>query len=57
MVHMEKRKVEVQFDDLADILPGKEVVRIRVRIVLLWKVLAFLNPSESSSLEMVLVSS
>jgi hypothetical protein len=57
MVHMEKRKVEVRFDDLADILPGKEVVRIKVRIVLLWKVLAFLNPSESSSLEMVLVSS
>ncbi|KAK2386984.1 hypothetical protein QL285_060815 [Trifolium repens] len=33
----------------------KENVRIRVRIVRIWKVHAFLNPSESSSIEMVLV--
>jgi hypothetical protein len=52
---MEKGKVEVQFDDVVDILPGKEDFRIRVRVVHLWKVPAFLNPSESSSLEMVLV--
>jgi hypothetical protein len=55
MVHMDKHKVELQFADLADILPGKENVRIRVRIVCIWKVPAFLNPSESSSIEMVLV--
>ncbi|WJX79461.1 hypothetical protein P8452_62577 [Trifolium repens] len=55
MVHMEKSKVEIQFDDVVDILPGKEDFRIRVRVVHLWKVPAFLNPSESSSLEMVLV--
>jgi hypothetical protein len=55
MVHMKKGKVEVQFDDVVDILPGKEDVRIWVRVVHLWKVPAFLNPSESSSLEMVLV--
>ncbi|KAK2428415.1 DEAD-box ATP-dependent RNA helicase [Trifolium repens] len=55
MVHMEQSKVEVQFDDVVDILPGKEDFRIRVRVVHLWKVPAFLNPSESSSLEMVLV--
>ncbi|KAK2363769.1 hypothetical protein QL285_088715 [Trifolium repens] len=42
-------------DDLASILPSKENFRIRVRIVRIWKVHAFLNPSESSSIEMVLV--
>jgi hypothetical protein len=55
MVHMKTGKVEVQFDDVADILPGKEDARIRVKVVRLWKVLAFLNPSKSSSLEMMLV--
>jgi hypothetical protein len=47
---MERGKVEVQFEDVADILPEKEDVRIS-----LWKVHAFLNPFKSSSLEMVLV--
>jgi hypothetical protein len=37
------------------ILPGKENVCIKVRVLRLWKVPAFLNPSDSSSLEMVLV--
>jgi hypothetical protein len=55
MVYNEKRKVELEVDDLADILPGKENVRIRVRIVRLWKVPSFVNPSQSISLEMVLV--
>jgi hypothetical protein len=36
---MERGKVEVQFEDVADILPEKEDVRIS-----LWKVPAFLNP-------------
>ena len=45
----------VHMDDLASILPSKENFRIRVRIVRIWKVHAFLNPSESSSIEMVLV--
>jgi hypothetical protein len=55
MVYNEKRKVELEVDDLADILAGKENVRIRVRIVRLWKVPSFVNPSDSISLEMVLV--
>jgi hypothetical protein len=55
MVYNEKRKVELEVADLADILPGKENVQIRVRIVRLWKVPFFVNPSESISLEMVLV--
>jgi hypothetical protein len=45
----------MKFDDIADILPGKEDVRINVRVLRLWKVPAFLNPSESTSIEMVLV--
>ncbi|WJX13181.1 hypothetical protein P8452_03602 [Trifolium repens] len=55
MVYNEKRKVELEVDDLADILAGKENVRIRVQIVRLWKVPSFVNPSDSISLEMVLV--
>jgi hypothetical protein len=53
MVYNEKRKVELEVDDLADILLGKENVRIRVQIVRLWKVPSFVNPFESISLEMV----
>jgi hypothetical protein len=53
MVYNEKRKIELEVDDLADILLGKENVRIRVRIVRLWKVPSFVNPFESISLEMV----
>jgi hypothetical protein len=48
-------KVDAKFDDVADILPGKENFHIKVRVLRLWKVPAFLNPCESSSLEMVLV--
>ncbi|MCI52292.1 hypothetical protein A2U01_0073536, partial [Trifolium medium] len=29
MVHNEKGKVDVKFDDVADIMPGKENVRIK----------------------------
>ncbi|GAU30100.1 hypothetical protein TSUD_55840 [Trifolium subterraneum] len=47
--------VDIEFDHVADILPGKENVPIKVRVIHLWKVPAFLNPSESSSLEMVLI--
>ncbi|KAK2447592.1 replication protein A 70 kDa DNA-binding subunit C [Trifolium repens] len=55
MVYNEKCKLELEVDNLADILQGKENVRIRVRIVRLWKVPSFVNPSESISLEMVFV--
>jgi hypothetical protein len=48
-------KVCKKFDSIADIFPDKEVVRIQVRVLKLWKVPAFLNRSEISSIEMVLV--
>ncbi|CAJ2638179.1 unnamed protein product [Trifolium pratense] len=52
---MEKGLVCSAFDDIADLVPGKERVRIKARIVRLWKVPAFLNPNESGSIELVLV--
>jgi hypothetical protein len=36
-------------------LPGKEHFHIKVRVLCLWEVPAFLNPRESSALEMVLI--
>jgi hypothetical protein len=44
MVCNEKWKVDAKFDDVADILPGKENVHIKVRVLRLWKFPAFLNP-------------
>ncbi|WJX90499.1 Pyruvate dehydrogenase complex component E2 1 [Trifolium repens] len=38
-----------------EILPGKEDAVIRVRVVRMWKAPGFLNPSETNSLEMVLI--
>ncbi|KAK2414171.1 replication protein A 70 kDa DNA-binding subunit C [Trifolium repens] len=55
MVYNEKAIVDSKFDDVADISSGKDNFCIRVRVVRLWKVPAFLNPSEYSSLEMVLI--
>jgi hypothetical protein len=55
MVSMENTTSEMNFDDIADILPGKENVCINVRVLRLWKVPAYLNPYESSSIEIVLV--
>jgi hypothetical protein len=52
---MENRPVDDGFDNLADLLLGKENVRIKVRVIHLWKVPAFLKPSEYISLEFVLV--
>jgi hypothetical protein len=48
-------KVCKKFDSVAKILPNKETVRIQVRVLRLWKVHAFLNPTETSSIEMVMV--
>ncbi|WJX84011.1 hypothetical protein P8452_66624 [Trifolium repens] len=48
MVHMKKGKVEVQFDDVVDILPGKEDVRIWVRVVHLWKVSVYFQQGNSN---------
>jgi hypothetical protein len=55
MVYNEKEKVDSKCEGVAEILPGKENVRIKVRVIRLWKVPAFLNPCESSSLELVLI--
>jgi hypothetical protein len=55
MVYNEKEKVDSKYEGVAEILPGKENVRIKVRVIRLWKVPAFLNPCESSSLELVLI--
>ncbi|XP_045831134.1 uncharacterized protein LOC123922461 [Trifolium pratense] len=48
-------KVCKTFDSVVDLVPGKDSIRIKVRVLRLWKVSAFLNPSETSSIEMVLV--
>ncbi|MCH79355.1 replication factor A protein [Trifolium medium] len=55
MVYRGKGVVDVAFDGVADIGPGKENVCIKVRVLRFWRVPAFLNPSEASSVEMVLV--
>ncbi|GAU39626.1 hypothetical protein TSUD_397150 [Trifolium subterraneum] len=55
MVCNDGLKVDEMFDDDADILPGREDVHIKVRVLRLWKVSAFLNPIETSSIEMILV--
>ncbi|KAK2435605.1 hypothetical protein QL285_020651 [Trifolium repens] len=55
MVFNEKCIAGSNFNDIADILPSREDVCIDVRVLRLWKVHAFLNPTETSSIEMVLV--
>ncbi|GAU39160.1 hypothetical protein TSUD_147820 [Trifolium subterraneum] len=55
MVRNDGLKVDEMFNDVADILPGREDVQIKVRVLRLWKVSAFLNPIETSSIEMILV--
>ncbi|KAK2411272.1 replication protein A 70 kDa DNA-binding subunit B [Trifolium repens] len=48
-------KVCKKFDDVCEIVPTQEYVRIQVRVLRLWKVPVFLIPGETSSIEMVLV--
>jgi hypothetical protein len=55
MVYNESVKRDSKFTDVADIAPGNDNLRIKVRVIRMWKVPAFLNPSDYSSLEMVLV--
>ncbi|WJX87394.1 hypothetical protein P8452_69596 [Trifolium repens] len=55
MVHMENRPVDDSFDNQANLLLGKVNMRNKVRVIHLWKVPAFLKPSEYSSLEFVWV--
>jgi hypothetical protein len=49
----EQLNVDSKFDDIAEMLPGKENLHIKARVVCMWKVPAFLNPA--ISLEMVLI--
>jgi hypothetical protein len=48
-------KVCKKFDGVAEIVPNQGSVRIEVRVLRLWKIPSFLNPSEISSIEMVLI--
>jgi hypothetical protein len=48
-------KVCKKFDGIAEILPNQGSVRIKARVLRLWKIPSFLNPSEISSIEMVLI--
>jgi hypothetical protein len=57
MVYNEKKIVDENCIDVAEILPGKEDASIKVRIVRMWKAPAFLKPDETNSLEMVLIDS
>jgi hypothetical protein len=54
MVYNEHSDSDGKFDDVSEIIPGKENFHLKVRFVRVWKVPAF-NLYESSSLEMVLV--
>ncbi|WJX34417.1 hypothetical protein P8452_22535 [Trifolium repens] len=47
--------LKLNFDDVADLLPGNENVNIRVKVLRLWRVPAFFNHSETNSVEMVLI--
>ncbi|GAU27768.1 hypothetical protein TSUD_215790 [Trifolium subterraneum] len=55
MVRIEKAKVDDKFTDVCEIDVGKEDLCIKVRVICMWKVPQFSNPSEFSSLEMVLM--
>jgi hypothetical protein len=55
MVYNEQINVDGKFIDVAEISPGNEGAIIRVRVVRMWKTAGFLNPSETNSLEMVLI--
>jgi hypothetical protein len=55
MVYNEQSDSDEKFDGISEIIPGKENIHLKVMVVRVWKVPAFLNPYESSSVEMVLV--
>jgi hypothetical protein len=55
MVFNESSCVDGKFDGIVDLSPGKENASINVRVLRIWKVAAFLNPSQTGTMEMVLV--
>ncbi|MCH91194.1 replication factor A protein [Trifolium medium] len=52
---MDNQRVEKQFDSLADIVATKESWSIKARVLRFWKIPTFLNPRETSSIDMVLL--
>jgi hypothetical protein len=50
-----KKKSGLKFDMLSEIVDGKENIRIKVRVIRMWNVPTFLNPSETNTVELVFV--
>jgi hypothetical protein len=50
-----KKKSGRKFDMLSEIVDGKENIRIKVRVIRMWNVPTFLNPSETNTVELVFV--
>jgi hypothetical protein len=47
--------MDPSFDLVSDVLLGREVWRIKVRIIMIWEVPTFLNQDQTNSVEMVLI--
>jgi hypothetical protein len=47
--------MDPSFDLVSDVLLGREVWRIKVRIIMIWEVPTFLNQDQTNSFEMVLI--
>jgi hypothetical protein len=47
--------MDLSFDLVSDVLLGREVWRIKVRIIMIWEVPTFLNQDQTNSVEMVLI--
>ncbi|GAU37511.1 hypothetical protein TSUD_275630 [Trifolium subterraneum] len=43
-----KDSSDALYGDIADISPGKEILRIKVKVLRMWKVPAFLNPNKAA---------
>ncbi|GAU19045.1 hypothetical protein TSUD_193820 [Trifolium subterraneum] len=47
--------MESSFDLVLEVQPGREAWRIKVRVLRIWEVPSFLNPTQANSVEMVLI--
>lgn len=47
--------MEKAFHSVYEIATGKDGLKIKVRVLRLWEVPAFLNPDQTNSVEMVLI--
>jgi hypothetical protein len=52
---VDQEKKDGKFIMLGDIGAAKENIRIKVRVLRMWKVPTFMNPYETNSIELVLV--